>query len=96
MDAELLIHEKLILDADSLIEIRVWKVPEPVFPSIHGLKYSFVYIENGSRIIGYDNERGKVDHRHYRNEEMPYKFQSIEKLLADFKKDVELIRGEII
>lgn len=93
MKAELLIHEKMILDADSLIEIRVWKVPVPVPPTKHGLKYAVVYIEKNTRIIGYDNERGKGDHRHYFAEETPYHFISVEKLLADFKVDVETVRG---
>lgn len=96
MKAALLIHEKLILDADSIIEIRVWRVPQPVAPSTHGLKYSLVYIEKRQRMVGYDNERGKGDHRHYADTESPYHFVSIEQLLANFKADVETIRGETI
>lgn len=96
MTAELLIHEKLFLDADSLIEIRVWRVPKPVPPTKHGLKYSAVYIVKRKRIVGYDNERGKGDHRHFYDEETAYQFESIEKLLADFKADIEAIRGERI
>lgn len=94
MNAQLLIHEKLILDTVSLIEMRVWRVPEPVSPATHHLKYSLVYIVHGKRIIGYDNERGKGDHRHYVDEESRYHFVSIEKLLADFRTDVEAFRGE--
>ncbi|MBL0320077.1 MAG: hypothetical protein IPP74_12440 [Alphaproteobacteria bacterium] len=96
MDAKLLVHEKVILDTHSLIEIRVWHVPNPVPPSRHNLKYSMVYIVNNRRVIGYDNERGKGDHRHYEDEETSYHFESIEKLLAHFKADVEAIRGEKI
>jgi hypothetical protein len=39
--------------------------------------------------VGYDNERGKGDHRHIREREMPYRFESPEKLIADFLADVE-------
>lgn len=94
MKATLLIHERLVLDTDSLIEIRVWRVPEPVPPATHYLKYSMVYIHQNKRIFGYDNERGKGDHRHFHKDESGYHFISIEKLLADFKADVEAIRGE--
>jgi len=57
-------------------------------------KIFIVYIVQGNRVIGYDNERGKGDHRHYGDTETPYQFISIEKLLSDFKADVEIVRGE--
>jgi hypothetical protein len=93
MKAALLIHERVLFEDGFLIEIKVWRVPEPVLPSGHGLKYSLFYGRGGIRIVGYDNERGKGDHRHYKQREQPYKFVSIEKLLADFKADVEKARG---
>ena len=43
--------------------MKVWKVPKSKdFPD--GVKYSFVYIHNGKRVLGYDNERGKGHHKH--------------------------------
>jgi hypothetical protein len=65
-------------------------------PSRHRLKYSLFYGRPGERVVGYDNERGKGDHRHYGDREQRYAFTSIEKLLADFKADVERMRGEPI
>ncbi|MFS2155532.1 hypothetical protein [Rhizobium sp. Rhizsp42] len=44
----------------------------------------------------YDNERGKGDHRHYGPREEAYQFVSVERLLADFRHDVEQVRGEAI
>jgi len=35
------------------------EVPEPVPPTEHGYKYSAVYVVNGVRVVGFDNERGK-------------------------------------
>ena len=96
MKARQIIRDRLFLDAVSLIEMRVWRVPQPVPPSTHSLKYSLVYVVNGGRIIGYDNERGKGDHRHYLGQETPYVFMSIERLLADFRSDVEALRGDLI
>ena len=52
------------------------------------LKYSLFYGRPGERIVGYDNERGKGDHRHYRTREERYLFVSFEKLLTDFWNDV--------
>ena len=46
------------------------------------------------RIVGYDNERGKGDHKHHRDVETRYKFVSVEKTVADFLSDVERARGE--
>jgi hypothetical protein len=74
---------------DGVIEIVVWAVPKPVPPSGHGFKYRLVYVRNGLRIVGYDNERGKGDHRHLGGVEKPYRFAGVPKLLKDFMRDVE-------
>lgn len=50
----------------------------------------------GERLVAYDNERGKGDHRHLKDEETPYHFVSLERLLADFRADVEAVRGEAL
>jgi hypothetical protein len=48
----------------------------PVPPSVHGLKYSLFYGRPGVREVGYDNERGKGDHRHFQGAETAYAFAS--------------------
>jgi hypothetical protein len=40
------------------VEIMIWQVPEPVPPSEHPYKYRLVYVVDGKRVVGYDNERG--------------------------------------
>jgi hypothetical protein len=70
--------------------VTIWLVPEPVPPSGHRFKYSLVYITKGVRVIGYDNERGKGDHRHLHGQETPYRFDGIAKLLADFRALIAL------
>jgi hypothetical protein len=55
-----------------------------------------VYVVEGERLIGYDKERRKGDHRHIKGTETPYEFVSIEKLLADFRADIEAMRGKPI
>lgn len=67
----------------------VWQTPEPVPPSQHLFKYRLVFIRNGERVVGYDNERGKGDHKHLGNRELPYPFLDIDTLIADFLRDVE-------
>ena len=90
------IRERLIFDDGMIIEIKVWQLPKPVPPAEHKLKYSLFYGPPGKRLVGYDNERGKGDHRHYGDREEHYHFTSIEQLLADFESDVEALRGEPI
>jgi len=63
MKAELLFDRRRIFDDGSVMAMKIWRVPEPVSPSTHSLKYSLFYGRPGLRIIGYDNERGKGDHK---------------------------------
>lgn len=93
--AELLFKERRDLAHNAIMEAVIWSVPSPVPPSGHGLKYSLVYIVDGKRIVGYDNERGKGDHRHYGPTQEPYTFSSPEKLMADFLADVRAAGGEV-
>ena len=59
-----------------------------------GLKYSLFYGYDGQRIVGYDNERGKGDHKHLGALELRYKFESVDKMIADFLHDVERMKNE--
>ena len=58
------------------------------------LKYSLFYGRDGVRIVGYDNERGKGDHKHLGEMGTRYRFVSVEKLVADFLADVERATNE--
>jgi hypothetical protein len=75
--------------AGGIIEIVIWAVPRPVPPGEHRFKYRLVFVRDGRRIVGYDNERGKGDHRHLRGREEPYRFKDVATLLDDFMRDVE-------
>ncbi|MEX2319270.1 MAG: DUF6516 family protein [Bauldia sp.] len=88
MDAELLEHQKFTLDGGAIVEVKVWRLPTPTAERPHGLKYSLFYGRPGERIVGYDNESGKGDHRHHGGTERPYRFTTFEALLADFWRDV--------
>ena len=77
----------------SILEIVIWKVPNPVPPTEHGYKYRAVYVLDGVRIVGFDNERGKGDHCHLDGKELPYTFTSVDQLLEDFIAAVETRRA---
>jgi len=72
----------------SFTEIVIWHVPTPVPPCGHCYKYRLVHIVNGERVIGYDNERGKGDHKHLEEKELAYVFSTPHRLLEDFQHDV--------
>jgi hypothetical protein len=93
MKAELLFHKRIEYDDGAIVEMVIWRVPMPVLPSAHVLKYSLFYGYPGIREVGYDNERGKGDHRHFQGVEMAYAFSTVEQLMADFWSDVRRLRG---
>lgn len=66
----------------------LWRTPEPVRGSHHRYKYRLYYGCGGKRIVGYDNERGKDDHRHRRGRQEPYRFTTVERLVSDFLAEV--------
>lgn len=80
--------------ARGFVEIAVWRVPEPIPPCTHSFKYRLAYVVHGRRVIGYDNERGKGDHRHVEGKESPYTFRGVETLLSDFWKAIDTYGGE--
>jgi len=93
--ADLVFEERRETADGGVMEGRIWAVPSPVPPSTHGLKYSLVYVVGGHRVVGYDNERGKGDHRHFRDVEEPYTFTTIRQLMGDFLDDVRAAGGKI-
>jgi hypothetical protein len=93
MKAELLFHQRIDYDDGAIVEMMLWRVPSPVSPSTHNLKYSLFYGRPGVREVGYDNERGKGDHRHFQGVETAYTFSTVEQLTADFWSDVLILRG---
>lgn len=86
--ATLIFRDKLVFSDGAIQEIVIWRLPSIDSERPHGLKYSLFYGKNGKRIVGYDNERGKGDHRHYGANKERYAFTSVEQLMADFEADV--------
>ncbi len=94
MKAALIIRRRVVYEDGAIAAMVVWRVPTPVEPSTHGFKYSLAYIVGGHRVFGYDNERGKGDHRHVGESEEPFEFSTVPDLLKQFVAEIERIRGQ--
>ncbi len=93
MKAKKIFSRKFVYDDDSIQELIIWEIPTPVLGSKHNFKYSLYYGKEGERIVGYDNERGKGDHKHIQGIELQYEFKDIKQLLNDFLEDVKKVKN---
>jgi hypothetical protein len=94
MKAIRIFYDKAVLPDGSIVEMTIWQLPFASSERAHGLKYSLFYGRDGKRIVGYDNELGKRDHKHVREVESSYQFLSVDQLVADFLADVERVKNE--
>lgn len=94
MKAVRIFYDKTLLPDGFIVEMVIWQLPQVSIERPHGLKYRLFFGRSGQRLFGYDNERGKGDHKHILDIEKRYKFTSIEKLVSDFLSDVERVRNE--
>lgn len=91
MKAKLIYHGKTIKQG-YITEIKIWELPNKTRERPHGIKYRCYYGNSfGNCLVRYDNEHGKGDHKHIGNNEEPYQFISIEKLMQDFFKDINYL-----
>ncbi len=95
MKARRIFYDRMDYPDGDILEMTIWKLSTPVQGSAHQLKYSLFYGRPGMRLVGYDNERGKGDHRHFEGSEEPYSFTTPEALIEDFLADVKKLRGEL-
>ena len=89
MKAIRLFHDKTSLPDGSIVEMSIWRLPKTDPERPHGLKYRLFFGRAGERFVGYDNERGKGDHKHLGLHEEPYRFVSPRQLMDDFMRDVK-------
>jgi hypothetical protein len=88
MKAIALVCRRVVLAPDAFVDVAVWRVPQPVPPSVHGFKYRLAYIVDSECVLRDDNERNKGDHRNVGTVEMPYAFSTPDQLMADFYADI--------
>lgn len=89
MKATLIYRHRVDFEDGEILEIVVWRLSEPVDGCTHPFKYRLFYGRPGERLLGYDNERPKGDHRHQGKREQAYRFVSPEKLIDDYLREVE-------
>jgi len=94
MKAVRIFYDRIDYPDGAIVEMIIWQVPAPVLGSTHSLKYSLFYGYPGQRLVGYDNERGKGDHRHIDGSEELYTLTTVQALITDFIEDVKRARGE--
>ena len=92
MNARKLFYYKESRD-NVILEMVIWQLPERTDDRLHGLKYRFFCGTTEVCLVRYDNEAGKGDHRHYGEMEEAYDFQSIERLVDDFRNDCVRLAG---
>jgi len=46
------------------------------------------------QILSYDNESGKGNHKHIKDQEESYLFKDVETLVADFLEEIEKVRSQ--
>ncbi len=83
-----LLRTRIIYVDTAFAELALWQVPKPVAGSAHRFKYRLVYVVSGVCVLRYDNEDGKVDHRHFGDKESAYAFTTPAQLIADFQHDI--------
>lgn len=93
VEADLLHRERFDFDDGAILEMVIWRVPTPVVGSRHPYKYRLFYGRPGKRLVTYDNERPKGDHRHVGSREESYAFTDVETLIRDFLSEVERWRS---
>lgn len=96
MKAVKLFHDKATLPDGSIVEMTIWQLAKSDPERPHGLKCSLYCGRAGERLAGYDNERGKGDHKHIADRELRYRFVSVEQLVNDFLADIENVRRDAL
>ncbi|MFZ1753471.1 MAG: DUF6516 family protein [Caldilineaceae bacterium] len=88
MNAVELLRTRIVLSESAFAALVLWRVPAPVRGSTHDFKYRLAYVVKQVCVVRYDNEAGKGDHRHFGGQENSYLFQGVDRLIADFQRDI--------
>ena len=88
MKAVDLVRTRITFSETSFAELVLWQIPKPMVGSTHEFKYRLAYVVDGVCVVRYDNEVGKGDHRHFDGKESAYTFETPDKLIAAFQRDI--------
>jgi len=77
-----------------MVEVAIFEfLPTSENPEGVAYRLQLYERESGGTVLRYDFEPGKGHHRHLRGSEVPYEWHGIDQLLADFRRDVELVKA---
>ncbi len=76
-----------------IVEMVIWGLSAATDGRPHALKYRLFCGRSDACLVRYDNESGKGGHRHYGDREEPYHFETVERLLDDFRQDSARLAG---
>jgi len=88
MRAVQLVRSRIVYSERAFAELVLWQVPRPVTGAVHQFKYRLAYVVDGICVLRYDNEAGKGDHRHFDGRQSNYGFTTLDRLIADFQRDI--------
>ena len=88
LKASLLVRNRIAYGDELFAEVVVWHVAQPLAGSTHTYKYRLAFVAHGACVLRYDNEAGKGDHRHLTGTEARYRFATLDKLFADFEREI--------
>lgn len=83
---------RTVLEDSCILALQLWRVPSPVPPSTHSFKYALFYGRPGERVVLFDNEHGKGDHKHILEVETTYESTTPDKLVEDFEATVRAVQ----
>lgn len=85
MSAILQMHQKKVFKNGFVLEIKIWEIKKSkVYPE--GFKYRLIFIDpNTNEKVLMDNHSPKGHHYHIDEQEYDYPYESITKLISDFK-----------
>jgi hypothetical protein len=89
MKARLLLSERRVLDDGRFADLVIWHLPRRLPGSRHAFKYRLAFVVDEVCVLRFDNESGKGDHKHVGAREVPYEFQSLTQLVADFWNEID-------
>jgi hypothetical protein len=92
--ATLVVRHRIVHGEDRFAEVVVWVVPRPLAGCTHTYKYRLAFVVGGQCVLRYDNEAGKGDHRHASGREGSYGFTTLDRLFADFERDIRRVLDE--
>jgi hypothetical protein len=93
MGSKRILYRKVVDEEGNVLETVIWRVPVSA-KAPEGVRYRLAFVPAGMRepAVLYDNHHPKGHHRHVEGVQEPYRFETVDKLVRDFKADVERVR----